>query len=148
VIWRRFCEPSGALIAVVDAGPLYAAADENDVDHDACFEVLQRRDLDLVVPALVVAKVCYFLENRMGPSAEARFLRGLASLDVQAPFPAEWPAIASLVETYRDFPLGGADASVVVLAERLDTEILVTLDRRHFGALRRSDGRPFRLLPE
>jgi predicted nucleic acid-binding protein len=67
---------------------------------------------------------------------------------VEAPVPEEWPAIASLVEKYGDFPLGATDASVVVLAERLGTDLLITLDRRHFSAIRMSNGRPFRLLPD
>jgi predicted nucleic acid-binding protein len=37
---------------------------------------------------------------------------------------------------------------VAVLAERLGTNLIVSLDRRHFGALRMKDGRPFELLPE
>lgn len=40
------------------------------------------------------------------------------------------------------------DASVAVLAERLRTDLIVTLDRRHFGAIRMSDGGSFRLLPD
>jgi hypothetical protein len=56
--------------------------------------------------------------------------------------------MADLVERYGDFPLGGTNASVAVLAERLSTDCIITLDRRHFRALRMADGRPFRLLPE
>jgi hypothetical protein len=33
--------------------------------------------------------------------------------------------IGSLVERYGDFPLGGNDASVAVLAERLGTDLIV-----------------------
>ena len=40
------------------------------------------------------------------------------------------------------------DASVAILADRLDTDLIVTLDRRHFGAIRSPRGRAFRLLPE
>jgi hypothetical protein len=36
----------------------------------------------------------------------------------------------------------------VVLADRLDTDLIVTLDGRHFGAIRSPRGRSFRLLPE
>jgi hypothetical protein len=53
-----------------------------------------------------------------------------------------------MVERYSDFPLGGTDASAAVLAERLGTDLIVTLDRRHFGAIRMSNGQPFRMLPE
>jgi predicted nucleic acid-binding protein len=136
------------LIAVVDAGPLYAALDVNDRDHQRSADVLQRPDLDLVIPSLVVAEVCYFAGKNLAAEIEAAFLRGLQAMSVESPVPRDWALIANLVERYSDFPLGAADASVAVLAERLGTDVIVTLDRRHFGALRTSDGRPFTLLPE
>jgi len=136
------------VIAIVDSGPLYAAVDADDDDHARCLEVLQRPNLDLVVPALVVAEVTYLVGRRLGAAVEAAFLRGLAAVEVDAPGVDDWPAIATLVERYGDFPLGGTDASVAVLAERLGTDLIVTIDRRHFTALRMSNGRPFRLLPD
>lgn len=136
------------MIAIVDSGPLYAAVDADDDDHARCLEVLQRPNLDLVVPALVVAEVTYLVGRRLGAAVEAAFLRGLAAVEVDAPGVDDWPAIATLVERYGDFPLGGTDASVAVLAERLGTDLIVTIDRRHFTALRMSNGRPFRLLPD
>lgn len=136
------------MIAIVDSGPLYAAVNLNDQDHQRCAEVFEDSSLSLVVPALVVAEVCYLVGSRLGAAAEARFLRGLAAVEVEAPTFDDWPKIASLVDKYADFPLGGTDASVAVLADRLETDVIVTLDRRHFGALSMSDGRPFRLLPD
>jgi uncharacterized protein len=136
------------VIAVVDSGPLYAAVDADDDDHERCLDVLQRPDLELVVPALVVAEVTYLVGRRMGPSIEASFLRGLAAVEVEAPMTEEWVAIAQLVSRYGDFPLGGTDAFVAVLAERLRTDLIITLDRRHFAALRMSDGGAFTLLPD
>ena len=56
--------------------------------------------------------------------------------------------MSELVSRYGDFPLGGTDASVVALAERLGTELIITLDRRHFGAVRSIGGASFTLLPE
>jgi predicted nucleic acid-binding protein len=135
-------------ISVVDTGPLYAVLDANDRDHLRSVQVLQRRDLELVIPALVVAEVAYLAGRRLGPVAEAAFLRGLESLQVEAPSPDEWPRIAALVEEYRDFPLGGTDASVVALAERYETDLIVTLDRRHFGAIRPRHVAAFHLLPD
>lgn len=135
-------------ISVIDTGPLYAVLDANDRDHLRSVQVLQRRDLELVIPALVVAEVAYLAGRRLGPIAEAGFLRGLASFQVEAPSPDEWPRIAALVEQYRDFPLGGTDASVVALAERLGTDLIVTLDRRHFDAIRPRHVAAFRLLPD
>jgi uncharacterized protein len=135
-------------IAILDAGPLLASLDRKDPDHVRSAEVLRRRDLDLVVPTLVISEVAHFAALRLGPGGEAAFARGLGMLGVEGPDPEDWSLIADLVGRYADFPLGIVDASIVVLADRLDTDLIVTLDRRHFGAIRSPRGRPFRLLPE
>ena len=144
---RRFSRRSGVLIAVVDTGPLYAAADLDDDDHTASIEALQRPDLELVIPALVVAEATYLVGSRLGPKNEARFLRGLAEVEIEPPRLADWERIADLVDRYADLPLGGTDASVIALAERLDTPIVVTLDRRHFTVVRPRHCEALDLLP-
>lgn len=146
--WLQPAMQTRDMIAIVDASPLLAAAYEKDPNHRRCRQLLESRELDLVVPALVVAEVAYFLDRLYGPSAEAAFLRGLEDLDVEAPLQEEWPAIADFVERYGNFPLGTVDASIIAVADRLGTDLVVTLDYRHFRAVRKSDGRPFRLLPE
>jgi len=138
---------SGLRIAIVDAGPLYAVADTDDADHDRCRRVLERTDLGLVIPALVVAEASTLVGRRLGPRAEAAFLRGLAGFDVAAPEGEEWGRMAQLVRRYEEFPLGAADASVIALAERLETDLVVTLDLRHFGAVRPRHCRHFEILP-
>jgi hypothetical protein len=135
------------VLAVVDTGPLYAAADADDDDHERCRHVLEESGHHLVVPALVVAEATYLIGSRLGARAESKFLRALTEIDVEAPGRDDWPRIAELVERYRNFPLGGTDASVVVLAERLDTDLVVTLDRRHFAAVRPRHRPTLRLLP-
>jgi uncharacterized protein len=134
-------------LAIVDAGPLYAAADSDDRDHAACIVALSRGDLRLVVAALAVAEATYFVGMRLGPAAERAFLHGLADLDVEAPTGEDFVRMAQLVEQYRDFPLGGTDASVVALAERLQAPVIITLDRRHFAAVRPRHREAFELLP-
>ena len=124
------------MLAVVDAGPLYATTDVDDDDHERCRGVLARADLRLVIPALVVAEATYFVGRRLGPHAEAAFLRGLAGFDIEAPAPEDFDRIADLVGTYADFPLGGIDASVIALAERLD-----------FGAVKPRHRAALELLP-
>jgi predicted nucleic acid-binding protein len=134
-------------LAVVDAGPLYAAADADDQDHTSSRETLVRADLRLVVPALVVAEATYFVGQRLGAAAENKFLRGIAELDVEGPSREDFERMAELVEKYADFPLGGTDASVVALAERLDASTIVTLDRRHFAAVTPRHREAFELVP-
>ena len=134
-------------IAIVDTGPLVASANRADPDHGACLDALQSRDYALVLPALCIAEATYLIGKKQGPRIESLFLRSLESFDIQAPIAAEWKRIAELVEEYKDFPLGGTDASVAALAERFETDLLITLDRKHFSVVRTRRDRPFRLLP-
>jgi predicted nucleic acid-binding protein len=134
-------------VAVADAGVLYAAADASDRDHHACLEQLQRPDLRVLVPALVVAEVSYLLGSRLGPRADAIFMRAMATEDVEPPSADDYTRIAELVEAYSDFPLGGVDASVIALAERIGTPTVLTLDHRHFAAVRPAHCESLELLP-
>jgi predicted nucleic acid-binding protein len=128
------------------AGPTRTPADA-DVDHEAALDALADPRLRPVVPALVVAEATCFVGRRLGPAAEAAFLSGLAVLDVEGPDGADFARMAELVEQYADFPLGGTDASVIALAERLDAPLVVTLDRRHFAAVKPRHREAFELLP-
>jgi predicted nucleic acid-binding protein len=98
-----------ATLAIVDAGPLYAAADADDLDHEASLRALSRADLRLVVPALVVAEATYFVARRLGAVAESSFLRGLGTIDIEGPSTEGFVRMAALVEQYADFPLGGTE---------------------------------------
>ena len=135
------------MLAVVDTGPLYAVVDEDDADHARCRAALEQAGNRLIIPTMIIAEATYLIGTRLGPDVEARFLRSLSRIHVEAPTPDDWPRIADLVEQYGDFPLGGADASVIALAERLGIETIVTLDDRHFRAVRPRHRKAFRLLP-
>ena len=100
-------------IAIVDSGPLVAAANKADPDHPACLTALQSPGLRLVIPALCVAEVSYLIQQRRGAAAEARFLRGLESFDVHAPAAEDWPRIADLIEE----ELATSGVAVVIQAE-------------------------------
>jgi predicted nucleic acid-binding protein len=76
---------------------------------------------ELLVSATVSAEVCYLLETRAGSKSEAAFLRlfpagKLVPVDITA---ADYERMAELVELYADWPLGGTDASLIAIAERL-----------------------------
>lgn len=103
----------------------------------------------LLTTPLVVAEAGYLIDRQLGPAAEAGFYRSLAAGDlvVEGMRAEDWRRIAELVDRYADLPLGGTDASLVILAERHSLRRIATLDRRHFSVVRRADGSPFELLP-
>jgi predicted nucleic acid-binding protein len=68
-------------------------------------------------------------------------------LEIETITPADARRIAELIETYPDFGLGGTDASLIAIAERLKLRTLATLDRRHFSVLRHRHTAAFELVP-
>src|SRR6185295_14422801 len=52
-----------------------------------------------------------------------------------------------LMEKYADLPMDYADATLVVLAEELGTDLVFTTDRRDFEVYRFGKDRPFRVVP-
>jgi predicted nucleic acid-binding protein len=139
--------PSPLRLAILDSGPLIAASNTRDPRFDAAQNALQMGNLVIVTPVMVATETSLMIGRRYGPEAEASFIRGLGELDVRTPQPDDWARIADLVHQYRNFPLGGVDASVVALAERLDTDLLITFDHRHFAAIKPRHAPHFTLLP-
>lgn len=134
---------------IVDTGPFVAAANRNDHDHDACRRVFTAAIGLLHVPAMVVAEATFMIERSGGSAAEASFLRSLRSprYVIEAPTGDDLRRAAELVEQYSDLRLGGTDASVIALAERLGDSTVFTLDRRHFAIVQSSTVGSLTLLP-
>ncbi len=138
---------------IVDTGGLISEVDRGSRLHDATRSLLDRaRDAGerLALSPFVLAEVDYLVSVRLGrPDRAIEILddvaRGAYRLE-----PFEEGDVARATEVmrrYADLNVGLADASNVVLAERLDTTDILTTDERHFRVLRGPGGRPFRLLP-
>ena len=128
---------------------LYAIADRDDSNHRACVRLVQDWGGALHAPTLILAEVGYFLEQRMGPDAEARFLASVADGQILLEHPTQGDLVrmVELVQRYGDWPLGTVDASVIATAERLNITTIATLDRRHFGAVKPRHIEAFELVP-
>jgi predicted nucleic acid-binding protein len=135
---------------IVDTGVFVAAANADEPQHTACAALLQATPGRLTVPALVVAEATYLIEQSKGPKTEAAFIRSLSSsrYRIEAPTDADLIRVAALIETYANLPLGGTDASIIALAERLRETDVATLDRRHFHVVRPTHVKHFTLLPQ
>lgn len=134
---------------VIDTSVIYALLDGADGRHAEAAAWYAAVDDDLATTPLVIAEADHLAHARGGPAAVRAF-----HWDVRSGVYAieRWPEAASLaVETaarYADLGIGLTDASLVVLAARLETTLIATFDERHFRALRPLRGGPaFRLLP-
>ncbi len=134
-------------VVIIDAGPLVTAVNALDPGYAAVMSVLSDNSFRLVVSALCVAEASYLIARAHGALVEATFLEGLEAFEVVSPEPGEWSTMAQLARQYADFPLGAADASIMVLSQRFETDLILTLDHRHFRAVRPLHCEAFRLLP-
>jgi uncharacterized protein len=77
-------------VIICDTGPLLAAANVDDREHAVCLAAFTNETGPLVVPATIVTEVCFMLA-KLGPEAEAPFLRSLAAeeLKMEALVPAD-----------------------------------------------------------
>lgn len=134
---------------LVDASALVAQVDAGDPDHEAMVQVLTQEPSELVVPSFVACEADHLILHRFGIEAELAFLRDLATgaFTIAEVQPRDLTAVSDLAERYRDLELGLADASIVVLAERLDTVRVLTTDHRHFRAVTPLQGGTFTVLP-
>lgn len=136
---------------LIDTGVLVALVNRRDVNHEACREwFLSTPVADLAIPSPLISEICYMIALRGGPNAEHIFLLDLADglygrvVEVTQ---ADLQRMAELVNRYADLPLGGADASVIAIAERLDIREVATIDRRHFTVVRPEHTEHLTLLP-
>ncbi|MDO8391262.1 MAG: PIN domain-containing protein [Actinomycetota bacterium] len=134
---------------IVDTGPLVAAADRTDRHHHACLELLETAMGPLVTTALVVAEAAYLLTRELGPQAEPAFYDSIidGTITVESLTTADWQRVRDLVARYQDLPLGGTDASLIAIAERLGATRIATLDRAHFGIVRPAHCDAFEVVP-
>ena len=133
---------------IVDTSLLLAAFVPDQRMHAECAQVL-RTVRPLVLSPLVLAELDYLTARIAGVDAELTLLAELSSGAYElASFGLDDMVRArSVVERYQDLPLGLTDASLVVLADRYDTDTIGTLDERHFRVVRSLSGRPLRILP-
>ena len=133
---------------VLDTGPLLAALDAADPDHERCATLIGETHEDRVIPILVLAELDYWCHQRLGADAWLTFLDDLLAGAYRAsPPPADLTRCRELQTQYREHSLGVVDASVLALAERLGETRLATLDHRHFAMLRPAHADALQLLP-
>jgi predicted nucleic acid-binding protein len=102
-------------VVIVDTGVLYALADRRDAHHAACLR--------------------WLISARPPEAAFLDELKPGGSFALAELLPADLARMAVLVRRYAGLRLGGTDASVVALAERLGVDQVATVDRRHFSVV-------------
>jgi predicted nucleic acid-binding protein len=129
---------------LVDTGPLVALFRPKDRDHGRVVGFLRNSRASLVTTWPVTTEVWHLL----GEAGRLKFIDWIAAggVAVLELGPQAVEPVARLLRKYRDRPMDLVDASLVVLAERLGVNDIVTIDRDDFETYRLSGGRRFRQL--
>ncbi len=134
---------------VLDTSLLVALLVKRDQHHQVATDWYGALKAKLVTTPLVLAEVDGLMLNWGGPPAAAAFRRDV----VAGAFAIQWwdqaaAQAAEIANQYAGLGVSVADASLVALADRLQTTDIATFDERDFRAMRPlSGGDAFRLLP-
>ena len=134
---------------LLDTSGLLSALDESQRHHQECASLIGDAAPPLLLSPFVLAELDYLLMRHVGQHAQSALLDEVARGTYQLePFTAVDIARAKeVVDQYADLKVGLADASIVVLAERHGVTEVLTLDERHFRAMRVERRKRFRVLP-
>lgn len=138
-------------VVIADTSALIAFFNETDAHHAAVRAGIAQTG-HLVVSPCVLTEFDYLVATRQGPGPAAAALEYIAGRVAAGRW--EVPGIAPMLlaahAVLGDYPqIGLADAMNVVLAREFRTDVIATLDRRHFRMIRPMTRHgTFRLLPD
>jgi uncharacterized protein len=136
-------------VILLDTSGILAALFEDQRHHEECAKVLREAEGPLIISPFVLAETDYLIQKYAGIDAEIMFLqeihRGAYKL-------AEYPQYLMddtwrMIMRYRDLNIGLTDASLIMLADHYNCRDVLTLDLRHFRAIRPVTKKSFRILP-
>jgi predicted nucleic acid-binding protein len=136
-------------LILLDSSGLFAALVDTEVHHEQCRSALEQGSLPFILSPFVLCELDYLLASSVGVEPELELLEDVAAgaYELVSLDGGDVAAAHDLIQRYRDLGIGLADASIVVLAGRYETDRVLTLDERHFRVLRTPNGRPFTILP-
>lgn len=134
---------------LLDTSGLLAALFPDQNHHEACARALREAEPPRILSPFVLAELDYLILKYAGVEAEVALMeeieRGVYEIPVILGF--EWRNIRIMLERYADLRIGLADASLLIFADRYKTNEVLTLDQRHFRAIRPPTFASFRILP-
>lgn len=134
--------------SLLDTGFLLAAIDESDDLHGACAAALQD-EANPLLPDVVLPELAYMILRDLGHSVLASFLRAVANgeLAVIQTTLEDLERAAEVLEKYADSRVDFVDCVIVAMAERLNINRILTVDRRHFTLFKPSHCAFFEIVP-
>lgn len=135
---------------LIDTGFFVALGNRNDKFHAQAKQQLLRLKEPLITTDPVIVETAYLLLERSGQPAQFQFLNQLAQGRIEI-FQLEnhhFKRMLALMMKYANLPMDLADASLVVLAEEMKENRILTTDFRDFSVYRWDNNQAFKVLLE
>ena len=117
---------------LIDAGPLIALFNKNDRYHEKIKKSIMAYDGILTTSWPVITEVCHMLDFNINTQIDfLKWIRlgGLRIEDIES---TELDRIIQLSKKYSDIPMDLADASLIVISERLRIKEIITIDSDYY----------------
>jgi uncharacterized protein len=117
---------------IIDAGPLIALFDGKDLYHDKIIKFLSKNNVRLITTWPVITETCHMLSFSI--KAQIDFLKWCerGALKIENIDYSDLERIITLTEKYSNIPMDLADASLVVLSEKLGIDDIITIDSDYY----------------
>jgi predicted nucleic acid-binding protein len=127
---------------VVDSGPLIALFDGDDQYNEQAVEFIKNVRGTLYTNLAVITETVYMLD--FSTQAQCDFLVWAGdALVIDNDTAQDFPRIIEIVRKYADLPADFADASLIALCERLNTQTVASVDG-NFTIYRNASKQAFR----
>ena len=113
---------------LIDAGPIIALFNKNDKDHKKIKNFLKKYDGKLTSTWPVVTEVSHMLDFNVQTQIDFLNWIQLGGVNIEAIENEDIGRIIELSRKYSDLPMDLADASLVVLSEKLKIKEIITID--------------------
>jgi hypothetical protein len=133
---------------LLDTGALVSILDRSQAHHQKCAHFFEAWQRPLLSTEAVLTEATHLLGRaRQGRKVCVEFFLDGGAVLVPTTV-SSLRRVRDLLEEYADLPMDYADATLVVLAEEVGTDLVFTTDRRDFSVYRIRGRRRFRVVPE
>lgn len=117
---------------LIDAGPLIALFDGSDAYHTKIVDYLSKTRVRLVTSWPVITETCHILDFSV--NAQIDFLKWCerGGLRIENTSATDLRRIIELTEKYSNVPMDLADATLILLSERLNIQEIITIDSDYY----------------
>jgi uncharacterized protein len=125
------------LQVILDTSAIIALSDKRHHLNKEIIDLVSQKETICIIPSTVTVEVCQLLKYRFGSKYEKKFLEEIdkSSFIMEIVTFKDISRILQILSKYDDLNAGYVDSSIVAIAERLGTNKLATLDRKHFSVL-------------